>query len=79
MAAKTATAQIYGHQRDEDTSRTNIPKRLRNNHLFIAFASVNHPEIAVAVVVEHNAMADKMAGEIMNYYFNHLVVSQDAQ
>ncbi|MFW0090636.1 MAG: penicillin-binding protein 2 [Coxiella-like endosymbiont] len=79
VAAKTATAQIYGHQRDEDTSRTNIPKRLRNNHLFIAFASVNHPEIAVAVVVEHNAMADKMAGEIMNYYFNHLVVSQDAQ
>ena len=74
VAAKTATAQIYGHQRDEDTSRTNIPKRLRNNHLFIAFASVNHPEIAIAVVVEHNAMADKMTGEIMNYYFNHLAV-----
>lgn len=79
VAAKTATAQIYGHQRDEDTSRTNIPKRLRNNHLFIAFASVNHPEIAVAVVVEHNAMADKMTSEIMNYYFNHLAATQNAK
>lgn len=75
VAAKTATAQIYGHQRDEDTSRTNIPKRLRNNHLFIAFASIDCPKIAVAVVVEHNAMADKMTGEIMNYYFNHLVAN----
>ena len=79
VAAKTATAQVYGHQRDEDTSRTNISKRLRNNHLFIAFAPINHPKIAVAVVVEHNAMADKMTSEIMNYYFNHLVETQDAK
>ncbi|QTS83883.1 penicillin-binding protein 2 [Coxiella endosymbiont of Amblyomma nuttalli] len=78
VAAKTATAQIYGHQRDEDASRANIPKQLRNNHLFIAFASVDHPTIAVAVVVEHNAMADKITGEIMNYYFNHLTKTQDA-
>ncbi len=69
VAAKTGTAQVYGHQHDEDKSRTNIPKRLRNNHLFIAFAPVEHPQIAVAVVVEHSAMADKMTGEIMNYYF----------
>lgn len=79
VAAKTGTAQVDGHRRDEDTSRTNIPKRLRNNHLFIAFAPVDHPEIAVAVVVEHNAMADKMTGEIMNYYFSHLAATQDAQ
>ncbi|WP_259423802.1 penicillin-binding protein 2 [Coxiella burnetii] len=71
VAAKTGTAQVYGHQRDEDKSRTNIPKRLRNNHLFIAFAAVENPQIAVAVVVEHSAMADKMAGEIINYYFKH--------
>ncbi|AKQ33582.1 penicillin-binding protein 2 [Candidatus Coxiella mudrowiae] len=69
VAAKTGTAQVYGHQHEEDKSRTNIPKRLRNNHLFIAFAPVEHPQIAVAVVVEHSAMADKMTGEIMNYYF----------
>ena len=71
VAAKTGTAQIYGHQRDEDKSRTNIPKKLRNNHLFIAFAPVENPKIAIAVVVEHSAMTDKMAGEIINYYFMH--------
>ena len=71
VAAKTGTAQVYGHQRDEDKSRTNIPKRLRNNHLFIAFAPVEHPQISVTVVVEHSAMADKITGKIMNYYFKH--------
>ena len=72
VAAKTGTAQIYGHQRDEDKSRTNIPKRLRNNHLFIAFTPVEHSQIAIAVVVEHSALADKMTGDIMNYYFKTL-------
>ncbi|WP_423063926.1 penicillin-binding protein 2 [Candidiatus Paracoxiella cheracis] len=71
VAAKTGTAQVYGHQRDEDTTRTDIPKRLRNNHLFIAFAPVENPQIAVAIVVEHSAMADRMAGKIFNYYFQH--------
>ena len=72
VAAKTGTAQVYGHQRDEDKSRTNIPKRLRNNHLFIAFTPVKHSKIAVAVVVEHSSLADKMTSEIMNYYFKTL-------
>lgn len=74
VAAKTGTAQIYGHQRDEDAIRTNIPKRLRNNHLFIAYAPVKNPQIAIAVVVEHSALADRMAGKIFNYYFKHPII-----
>lgn len=72
VAAKTGTAQIYGHTRDEDRSRTNLPKHLRNNHLFIAFAPIHHPQIAIAIVVEHSANADRMANRIFNYYFKHL-------
>ena len=81
VAAKTGTAQVYGHQRDEDRTRTNLPKRLRNNHTFIAFAPVKNPQIAIAVVVEHNAMADKMTGKILNYYFQHPIkpVNNDQQ
>src|SRR3990167_4964821 len=71
VAAKTGTAQVYGHQRDEENTRTNLPKNLRNNHLFIAFAPIHNPTIVIAVIVEHAAMADKMAGEILNYYFQH--------
>lgn len=71
VAAKTGTAQVYGGSRDEVNVNLNIPKRLRNNHLFIAFAPVDNPQIALAIVVEHAAMADHMARVIMDYYFAH--------
>jgi len=69
VAAKTGTAQVYGHNRNEYATRTDIPKRLRNNHLTIAFAPIDHPQVAIAVVVEHSAYADRMTGKILNYYF----------
>ncbi len=72
VAAKTGTAQVYGKQRDEERSRTNIPKRLRNNHLFIMFAPVKNPKIAVAIVVEHASYADEAARKFTDFYFNEL-------
>lgn len=72
VAAKTGTAQVYGDQRDEEASRMNLPKRLRNNHLFIMFAPVNHPKIALAVVVEHASYADRIARKVTDFYFNEL-------
>ena len=70
VAAKTGTAQVYGHHRDEEYNRANLPKKLRNNHLFICFAPVSHPKIVLVIVVEHAAMADKMARKILDFYFN---------
>ena len=69
VAAKTGTAQVYGHSRNEEIAQKNIPKKLRNNHLFIVFAPINHPKIALAVVVEHDAFADLIARKILDFYF----------
>ena len=69
VAGKTGTAQVYGHARDEEAIRNNIPKKLRNNHLFIAFAPVENPTIAIAVILEHEAMADRCAGILLREYF----------
>lgn len=69
VAGKTGTAQVYGHSRDEEENRPNLPKKLRNHHLFIAFAPIEHPEIAIAIIVEHSADADAMAGKLFNLYF----------
>jgi len=73
IAGKTGTAQVYGHNRDEDNDNLNLPKQLRNNHLFIAFAPVENPQVVIAIVIEHSAKADKIAGQLINYYFelNH--------
>ncbi len=72
VAAKTGTAQIFGKERDEERSRMNIPKRLRNNHLFISFAPAKDPKIALTVVVEHASYADKIARKITDFYFKEL-------
>ena len=70
VAAKTGTAQVFGHHRDEVHVETNLPKRLRNNHLFIAFAPIKNPQIAVAVVVEHDDKGASIARKVMNAFFS---------
>jgi penicillin-binding protein 2 len=72
VAGKTGTAQVYGKQRDEEHSQLNIPKKLRNNHLFINFAPVKNPQIALAVIVEHASFADRIAGNITRFYMNEI-------
>ena len=69
VAAKTGTAQLYGKKRDELYSGDNINKRLRNNHLFISFAPINHPRLALAVIVEHSAQAATISRQIYDAYF----------
>lgn len=51
IAGKTGTAQVYNTQGKEIVK--NLPKNLRDNTLFMAFAPVDKPEIAVAVILEH--------------------------
>lgn len=66
VAAKTGTAQLYAHNRDEEHSETDIPKKVRNNHLFIAFAPIKNPQIAIAVIVEHAAKAAAVARQVLD-------------
>lgn len=70
VAAKTGTGQVYSkYGRDEnETSEADISKKLRNNSLFIAFAPVKKPKIALAVVVENSPIAGTVARKILDYY-----------
>jgi penicillin-binding protein 2 len=70
VAGKTGTAQVYGggSNLNDDANR---PYKLKNNHLFISFAPVDRPQIAMVVVVEHAALADKISREILDFYFQH--------
>ena len=45
-----------------------LPKSLRDDSLFITFAPVEHPKIAVAVVVEHTPEAPAVARKILDAY-----------
>ena len=70
VAAKTGTAQVYSkHGGEEDANTETVAKRLRNHSLFIAFAPIDDPKIAIAVVVEHSNMAARVARKVLDAYF----------
>ncbi|MBB71908.1 MAG: penicillin-binding protein 2 [Legionellales bacterium] len=69
VAAKTGTAQLVSES--SRAASDNVPTRLRDNSMFIAFAPVNKPQIAIAVVVENDPSAANVARKVMDQYFAH--------
>ncbi|HEY9052451.1 MAG TPA: penicillin-binding protein 2 [Gammaproteobacteria bacterium] len=64
MAGKTGTAQVFGIAQDEEYDEELIEKKLRDHALFIAFAPVDSPEIAVAVIAENGGHGSGVAAPI---------------
>lgn len=73
MAGKTGTAQVFGLKQNEKYNASQIDERLRDHALFVAFAPVDDPEIAVAVVVENGGSgsgeAAPIARAVLDRYF----------
>ena len=70
VAAKTGTAQVFSLSQDEKKTYQSIPAALRDHSLFIAFAPVEKPEVAIAVIVEHDTVASNVARQVLDAYFN---------
>lgn len=69
IAAKTGTAQVFSGDQYEKKQYSDIPIALRNHTLFIAFAPVENPEIALAVLVENDSSAVSIARKVIDAYF----------
>jgi penicillin-binding protein 2 len=69
VAAKTGTAQVFSLSQDEKKTYQALPQELRDHSLFIAFAPVEKPEVAIAVLVEHDTTASNVARQILDAYF----------
>lgn len=69
IAAKTGTAQVFSGNQYEKKAYNDIPEALRNHTLFIAFAPVEKPEVALAVVLENDQSAVMIARKVMDAYF----------
>ncbi len=74
IAGKTGTAQVFSVKQEEKYNEDDIDFKMRDHALFIAFAPVHDPQIAVAVVAEHGghggSVAAPIAGEIIDAYLN---------
>lgn len=74
IAGKTGTAQVFTIKQEEKYNEDAIDFKMRDHALFIAFAPVHDPQIAVAVVAEHGghggSVAAPIAGKIINAYLS---------
>ena len=75
MAGKSGTAQVVSIAQDEEYNEEELEERLRDHALFIAFAPLDEPRIAVAVVVENGSsgsgVAAPIAKAIMDQYLGY--------
>lgn len=81
LAAKTGTAQVYSMKQTDDDkapSESSLPEQLRDHSLLIAFAPVENPQIAIAIIVENGSVsltaenhgpAIGIARKLLDYYF----------
>ena len=72
MAGKSGTAQVFNIKQGKEYDENELSDRQRKHAWFIAFAPVEEPEIALAVLVENGGggseVAAPVAREILDYY-----------
>jgi len=73
VAGKTGTAQVFSIAQEEEYEEENVDERLRDHGLFIAFAPLESPTLAIAVVVENGgggaSAAAPVARKVLDAYF----------
>lgn len=69
---KTGTAQLIGIKQNEKYEESKVAEHLRDHSLFIAFAPLENPKIALSVVVENGGFGARAAAPIartvLDYY-----------
>jgi len=71
MAGKSGTAQVFSVAQEDTYDEEEIAERLRDHALFIAFAPVEQPQIAVAVVIENGSSGSRVAAPIAKAIMDH--------
>lgn len=69
LAGKTGTAQVFSMKNDERYDSKTIATKLRDDSLFITFAPVEEPKIALAIIVQNSVTpAAEIARRLLDYY-----------
>jgi len=64
IAGKSGTAQVFTVAQDATYNEEELAERMRDHALFIAFAPVDDPRIAVAVIVENGGSGSGVAAPV---------------
>lgn len=78
VAGKTGTAQVVGIAQNEKYDASKLTDRQRDHGLFIAFAPVENPKIAVAVIVENGNSGSGAAAPVARKVLDAWLLGQTA-
>ena len=72
-AGKTGTAQVFTVKQNEKYNSSAIDERMRDHALFVAFAPVDQPKVAIAMVVENAGFGAMNAAPIARRVFDYVI------
>lgn len=78
MAGKSGTAQVVGIKQGEEYDETELDERLRKHAWFVAFAPVENPKIALAVLVENGGGGSQYAAPVARAVIDHYLLNNTA-
>ena len=78
MAGKSGTAQVFSVAQEDEYDEEEIEERLRDHALFISFAPLENPQIAVAVIVENGSSGSRVAAPIARAIMDQYLGYNDA-
>jgi penicillin-binding protein 2 len=73
---KTGTAQVFGLKAGEKYEEEKIDERLRDHSLYIAFAPLEGPKIALAVLVENGGFGARAAAPIARTVLDYFLLGK---
>ena len=76
FAGKTGTVQLIEIAQDEEYDKDDVPDEFRDHALFIAFAPVESPKIAVAIIVENGGSGSRTAAPIARRLFDYYLIEK---
>jgi hypothetical protein len=74
FAGKTGTAQVIGIAQNESYKKENIAEEFHDHALFVAFAPVESPKIALAIIVENGGSGSSAAAPIARILFDYYLL-----
>jgi penicillin-binding protein 2 len=76
IAGKTGTAQVFTVGQNESYNESQVAERMRDHALFVAFAPVEAPRIAVAVIIENGGHGGSVAAPIARAVMDSYLLDQ---
>ena len=73
---KTGTAQVIAMKQNEKYDESKVAERFRDHSLFIAFAPLESPRIALAVVVENGGFGARAAAPIARAVLDYFLLGK---